>query len=100
MSFEHKITTVSDLMEISLAVFITLDGNYCVYEGTTKELIFNWVHPLFLKDNYTSILRRITPTGTSELMVPLPVNTGNLCALNLKPLKVWDLGVLFIMSMT
>ena len=29
--------------------FITFAANSCGYSGTTKELIVNWVHPLFLK---------------------------------------------------
>ena len=51
ISFEHKNSTVADLMESPYTRFITLAANYCGYEGTTKELIVNWVHPLFLKDN-------------------------------------------------
>ena len=51
MSLEHKIPTVSDLTEITLARFITLSANYCGYEVTHKELIVNWVHPFFLKDH-------------------------------------------------
>ena len=49
MSLDHKIPTVSDLIETPLGVFITLAINDCDCEGTTKELISNWVHPLFLK---------------------------------------------------
>ena len=51
MSLEHKISTVADFMEIPLAIFINLDENYCGCEGTTNELIFKWVHPLFLKSH-------------------------------------------------
>ena len=51
MSLEHKITTIDDFMESPLDIFITLAVNSCGYEGTTKELILNWVHPLFLKDH-------------------------------------------------
>ena len=29
--------------------FITLAANDCGYEGTTQDLIVNYVHPLFLK---------------------------------------------------
>ena len=49
MSLEYKIPTLSDLMEISLARFVTLAENDCGYELTTKEFIVNWVHPLSLK---------------------------------------------------
>ena len=41
-------------MESHLDIFITLAANDCVCQGTTKELIFNWVHPLFLKDHSES----------------------------------------------
>ena len=44
MSSEHKIPTVAELMKSLLDKFINLDANDCVYEGTTKELILNWVH--------------------------------------------------------
>ena len=49
MILEHKILTVADLMENFLARFINLAVNDCGYEGTVKEFIVNWVHPLFLK---------------------------------------------------
>ena len=49
ISLEHRFTTVADLMEIPLAIFITFAANNCGYEGTTKQLIVNWVHTLFLK---------------------------------------------------
>jgi len=49
MSIEHDIPTVAELMESPLARFITLAANDCGYGGSTKELIVNWVHPLFLK---------------------------------------------------
>ena len=32
-------------------MLITLAANDCGYEGTTNELIVNWVHPLFLMDH-------------------------------------------------
>ena len=35
---ENKITTISELMEILLAIFINLAANDCECEGTTKEL--------------------------------------------------------------
>ena len=38
-------------MEIPLDIFITFTANDCEYEGITNELIFQWVHPLFLKNH-------------------------------------------------
>ena len=52
MSLENKIPTVANLMEITLARFITLAANGCGYQGTTKEFIVNWVHSLFLKAHF------------------------------------------------
>ena len=49
MDSKDKIPTLADLMENIVARLITLAANDCSYEGTTNELIFNWVHPLFLK---------------------------------------------------
>ena len=39
MGFKHKITTISEFMEIPLARFIILAANFCGYDGTTNELI-------------------------------------------------------------
>ena len=46
---ESKNITVDELMNSHLAKFIELAANDCGYAGSTKELICNWVHPLFLK---------------------------------------------------
>ena len=54
ISLEHKIPTVADLMELPLDIFITPSANGCGYEDKTKELLFNWVHPLFLKSHAES----------------------------------------------
>ena len=37
------------MLNSSLALFIQLAANDCGYAGNTRELICNWVHPLFLK---------------------------------------------------
>ena len=39
--------TVESLMNSSLAPFIELAANDCGYRGSLKDLICNWVHPLF-----------------------------------------------------
>ena len=49
MSLDHGIPTIAELMEGPLSEYITLAANDCGYSGSTKELIVNWVHPLFLK---------------------------------------------------
>lgn len=46
---ENDLPTVEDILNSPLSKFITLAANDCGYEGSTKELIVNWVHPLFLK---------------------------------------------------
>ena len=46
---ESKDITVDELMNSHLAKFIELAANDCGYARSTKELICNWVHPLFLK---------------------------------------------------
>ena len=46
---ESKDITVDELMNSHLAKFIELAANDCGYAGSTKELICNWVRPLFLK---------------------------------------------------
>ena len=42
-------TSVEDILASPLAKFIHLAANNCRYEGTVKELVSTWVHPLFLK---------------------------------------------------
>ena len=49
MNLDHKIQTVSALMEIPLDRNINPAANGCDCVGKTKELIFNQVHTLFLK---------------------------------------------------
>ena len=41
--------SVEELMDIPLSRFITFAAYSCRYSGPAKELIVNWVHPLFLK---------------------------------------------------
>ena len=43
------VPTVEELMASPLAKFIHLAANDCGYSGSTRELICNWIHPLFLK---------------------------------------------------
>ena len=46
---EKNPITVDTLLNNPLAKFIHLAANDCGYKGTVKELVCNWVHPLFLK---------------------------------------------------
>ncbi len=49
MRVEESCPTIAELLASPLAEFITLAANDCGYSGTAKELIVNYVHPLFLK---------------------------------------------------
>ena len=49
METPDKTITVESLMNSSLAPFIELAANDCGYRGSLKDLICNWIHPLFLK---------------------------------------------------
>jgi hypothetical protein len=49
MELRDEVPSVEELMDSPLSRFITFAANSCGYSGTTKELIVNWVHPLFLK---------------------------------------------------
>ena len=51
MHFDNKENTimVDTILNSPLAKFIHLAANDCGYKGTVKELVCNWVHPLFLK---------------------------------------------------
>ena len=54
MHLADSIPTVQELLDSPIYNFITLAANDCVYEGTTKDLIVNYVHPLFLKSKPAS----------------------------------------------
>ncbi len=49
MELRDDVPSMEELMDSPLYHFITFAANSCGYSGTTKELIVNWVHPLFLK---------------------------------------------------
>ncbi len=44
-----KEPTVQELLNSSLSKFIELAANDCGYQGSTQEIIFNYVYLLFLK---------------------------------------------------
>ena len=44
-----SIPTIMELLDSPILKFITLAGNKCGYEGTTQDLMVNYVHPLFPK---------------------------------------------------
>ena len=46
---EDDLPTVDDIMKCPLSKFIYFAANDCGYTGTRKELVVNWIHPLFLK---------------------------------------------------
>ena len=43
------ITNIVELLDSPISNLITLAENYCVYEGTTADIIVNYLHPFFLK---------------------------------------------------
>ena len=45
----EEIPTVDALLNSPLGKFVKLSANACGYRGSTKELICDWIHPLFLK---------------------------------------------------
>ena len=49
MQLADSITTIAELLDSPISNFLTLAANYCGYEGTTEDIIVNYVHPLFLK---------------------------------------------------
>ena len=46
---DEKPVTVESILNSPLSKFIHLAANDCGYRGSEKELICNWIHPLFLK---------------------------------------------------
>ena len=44
-----SITTIAELLDSKISNFITLAANDCGYDGTTEDIIVNYVHPFFLK---------------------------------------------------
>ena len=49
MRLADSIPTIQELLDSPISNFITLAANDCGYEGTTEDIIVNYVHPLFLK---------------------------------------------------
>ena len=49
MHLDDSIPTITELLDSPISKFITIAANYCGYEGTTQDLIVNYVHPLFLE---------------------------------------------------
>ena len=47
MSFD--VPSVEELMKSPLGKFITFSANNFGYNGSAKDMIVNWVHPIFLK---------------------------------------------------
>ncbi len=41
--------TMNHIIDSSLGPFIEFAASDCSYGGSVKELVCNWVHPLFLK---------------------------------------------------
>jgi hypothetical protein len=48
-TMQMDVPSVEELMNSPLSKFIHLAANDCGYLGSKRELICNWVHPLFLK---------------------------------------------------
>ena len=45
----NKSLTMNHIMNNLLGPLIEFAANDCSYEGSVKEIICNWIHPLFLK---------------------------------------------------
>ena len=41
--------SIDDIMKCPLSKFIHFAANDCSYRGTWRNLVVNWIHPLFLK---------------------------------------------------
>ncbi len=46
MSIKDSLPSISDLINSPLSKYITLAANDCGYDGTAKELIVSYAHPL------------------------------------------------------
>ena len=49
MELNEDMPTVDEILKSPLSRFITFAANDCGYGGNTRDLIVNWIHPLFLK---------------------------------------------------
>ncbi len=47
MILEDELPSIEDVIQSPLAKFIHFAANACGYNGTARELMVNWVHPLF-----------------------------------------------------
>jgi hypothetical protein len=66
MSNEDSLPSFSDLISSPLSKYITLAANDCGYDGTAKELVVSYVHPLFLQAH--SAASKMDNPGWQEAM--------------------------------
>ena len=50
MHLDGSIPNIKGLLDGPISKFINMAANDCGYSGTSKDLIVNYVHSLFLKD--------------------------------------------------
>ncbi len=77
MELRQDVPTVEDLLNSPLSCFLSFVTNCCGHNGTTQELIINWVHPLFLKAK-AEASKADNPNWWEAMKVHLPMNTGKL----------------------
>ena len=53
-SLASDLPSIEDIMNCPLSKFIHFAANDCGYHGSKKDLIVNWIHPLFLKAKSTA----------------------------------------------
>ena len=78
--------TVEDLMSSPLAKFIHLAANDCGYNGTKRELICDWVHPLFLKAK-AAASREDNPTWREAMKGPFADEYWEACKVEIATLE-------------
>ena len=49
ITVEVQFPTVDEILVVSIYKYITLDEKNCGYSGKEEQLLFNYVHDLFLK---------------------------------------------------
>ena len=96
MNFENNYDkasfSVNELLKSSPDPFIQLAAHDCGYAGSTKELICNWVHPLFLKAE-AAASKDDNPTWWQAMKGPFSDEYWKSAVTEIEPLEgmgAWD----------
>ena len=85
--------SIEDIMKCPLSNFIHFAANDCGYRGTKRNLIVNWIHPLFLRAK-SAASKEDNPSWKDAMNGDFKEQFWKACLIELETL--WTLGKLLI----